>query len=561
MTTHRLPHLLSALLLLLVAVSCRKGDESALQAAESVMSERPDSALMLLEAIDGSQLAGELQARHALLLSQAYDKNYIDLTSDSLISIATAYYENGDLYRKMMSLFYRATIYRNSGDDGMAVMDATRAYEIARKLDDSYWIAKSADCLAASFYRTYNNKEGIHFRKIAVEHYAAIKDYTAVNWTLVDLASDYAMNNEYDRAINLIDSIMPKICNDSNDMEFKAHCMRLLFHFYVDTRNFELAKSYFDKLKETGYAPLHSVDYGSMGYAEAVIGNLDVAKSYIDSAYVLADSGDIQDILVAEMANWEYLKKVGGKSEIVEFTEKFMNTQNKITEMTVRQNAVGIQRDFYNGQALSAEHKISQVYFYVIVGLIVVVIVIVVVVIFVRLKMQLKNKEIELKISEVALLTSQIKERDAVTCEKEKDDCGKLRIVIDRLLSEWFRPINSLFDEYYENSDTSTAKNTMYARFEKELLKITSEKSVKDIENIVDDSTSGALTRLRNQIPEMNDKDITFVALNIAGLSPRAICLFLDIKIKTVYSKRKRVREKISNSNIEDKAFFEYHLK
>ncbi|MCR5277620.1 MAG: tetratricopeptide repeat protein, partial [Bacteroidales bacterium] len=52
-----------------------------LDAAESRMNERPDSALVLLEGIDaGSLRTRNLHARHALLLTMALDKNYMDIT-------------------------------------------------------------------------------------------------------------------------------------------------------------------------------------------------------------------------------------------------------------------------------------------------------------------------------------------------------------------------------------------------------------------------------------------------------------------------------------------------
>lgn len=147
MKKYRLHSLLTALLMIISAVACRDVNENALVTAENLMMEHPDSALSILESIDGSCLTGELQARHALLLSQAYDKNYIDLTSDSLISIATDYYEKhgNDRYRLMMALYYGATVYYNAEDYDRSGIDATRAYEIACLMNDSYWIAKSAE--------------------------------------------------------------------------------------------------------------------------------------------------------------------------------------------------------------------------------------------------------------------------------------------------------------------------------------------------------------------------------------------------------------------------------
>ena len=176
-------------------------------------------------------------------------------------------------------------------------------------------------------------------------------------------------------------------------------------------------------------------------------------------------------------------------------------------------------------------------------------------------QIKLKNKDIELKAIEIAHLSSKIQERDKLYVSNETTENEKIHRVIDRLLTEWFRPINSIFDDFYENGDSSVAKSTMFSRVKDELNKITSKKSMRDIEKLVDDSLGGVLSRFHNQVPDIDDNDITFIALNIARLSPRAICLFLDIKVKTVYSKRKRLKDKIAASNATDKEQLIRYLK
>ena len=79
----RVLSLLSTAVLLLLAVSC--ADDAAvmseLDAAESVMEDSPETALAILDTMQRSRLVSrEAIARHALLYSQALDKNYIDST-------------------------------------------------------------------------------------------------------------------------------------------------------------------------------------------------------------------------------------------------------------------------------------------------------------------------------------------------------------------------------------------------------------------------------------------------------------------------------------------------
>lgn len=553
--------LVASLLISLVTASCSDNCSTLLATAESLMTERPDSALSILESVDGSRLSGEQQARHALLLSRAYDKNYINITSDSLISIATGYYNrHGDERHRMMALFYQATAYYNGGAYEKAVTDATSSYELACKVNDSYWRAKSAELLADLFYLTYNNDECIRFRKISVSSYAETGDVDYVNWARLSLAVNYSANKEYDLSISIIDSIMPDVCNSSRDSLFKYHCVQSLFLLCVFSDRLEQAKTCFNDLRDFNSCQLTAIDYGYIGYVEVKLGNIDEAKAYIDSAYMLVDKDNLQELLAADLAYWEYLKRTGDKTDIVSFTEKLIDIQGEIAERTVEQRAVGAQRDYYNIKAVSAVREVSQAYRYIIFGIVGFSLLILVLITFVRMKMQLKNKEIELKISEIALLSARLRECDANPLDNATSENGNLRHVVDRLIAEWFSPINSLFDEYYETGDSAVAKATMFARVEKEIKKITSKKRIDNIVKIVDDSLDGALTKLRVQLPLISDIDITFIALSIARLSPRAICLFLDIKIKTVYSKRKRLRDKISESDIDDKDMFLQYL-
>lgn len=65
---------------------------STLKDVESYISERPDSALAVLESMDRGELKSRRsEAHHALLHAMALDKNYIDVTDDSLASVAVRY--------------------------------------------------------------------------------------------------------------------------------------------------------------------------------------------------------------------------------------------------------------------------------------------------------------------------------------------------------------------------------------------------------------------------------------------------------------------------------------
>ena len=86
----------------------RKGTAPILKEAEALMYTRPDSALQMLETISQpEQLTGQEQADYALLLTQARSRNRITATSDSLIRIATDYFQDSnDNARKAKAFLY-----------------------------------------------------------------------------------------------------------------------------------------------------------------------------------------------------------------------------------------------------------------------------------------------------------------------------------------------------------------------------------------------------------------------------------------------------------------------
>lgn len=100
--------LYTALLALLLFPSCRRqsGDiDSFLHNAESLMNEHPEDALSIIRHIDRRKIySSASEARYALLYSQALDKNYVDVTSDSLTAVAVNYYDrHGTKHERAMA--------------------------------------------------------------------------------------------------------------------------------------------------------------------------------------------------------------------------------------------------------------------------------------------------------------------------------------------------------------------------------------------------------------------------------------------------------------------------
>ena len=128
-----------ALLAALCLTACtRPADVPELDTADSLMEQRPDSALALLRRIDTLRLSAQHdRARYAMLLSMALDKNYIDLKDFHVLQPAIDYYEeHGTPTEQMRTFYYQGRIYENAGNMSKALQTYLKALEKGKGSND-----------------------------------------------------------------------------------------------------------------------------------------------------------------------------------------------------------------------------------------------------------------------------------------------------------------------------------------------------------------------------------------------------------------------------------------
>lgn len=126
--------------------SCKQ--ESQVQAllnqVDSYIEHYPDSALSALQSIPASQLITKKeQAKHALLLSMALDKNYIDTTDFSVLQPAIDYYSShGTKTDKLRMYYYKGRIYRNMNNDEAAMKAFVKGLDEGNGSEDNLTMAR-----------------------------------------------------------------------------------------------------------------------------------------------------------------------------------------------------------------------------------------------------------------------------------------------------------------------------------------------------------------------------------------------------------------------------------
>ena len=121
-----------------------------LDKAAELIEMNPDSSLTILNTLklDNLSISAE-RARYALLKSMALDKNFIDVTNDSLTSIALLYYKkHGTPDEKLKAYYYNCIVYLNAEDYLKFLKDPQKYSNMEFqeiKSDFNYPVAKLGD--------------------------------------------------------------------------------------------------------------------------------------------------------------------------------------------------------------------------------------------------------------------------------------------------------------------------------------------------------------------------------------------------------------------------------
>ena len=175
----RLPLLIITAITIVSCNDARKSETyRLLEDVDSYIEARPDSALAVLEGIDKSELTSkELEAKYALLLSQALDKNYIDLQSDSIIAPAVNYYKyHGTDDERFRTLYYAGRVYQNAGNTEAAMEKFVEAeHHISSQIDKTI-LARLFKAKAVAYQDIFDYRSAIAQAHIAAEYYLSARD-------------------------------------------------------------------------------------------------------------------------------------------------------------------------------------------------------------------------------------------------------------------------------------------------------------------------------------------------------------------------------------------------
>lgn len=549
-------------------LSCGNADISRrLDHAESLLESHPDSALSILSHIDTGKLNNEENnAKYNLLLTQSIVKSGYSLSSDSLIEISLSFYRDKGVSKELMkALFYKGFYLSNSGELPEAMLNTLKAHEIAVEFNDYYWRAKTAEQIADILTDTYNYTEVPKYRKEAIEYYKKANRIRNHLFAICDLGSSIGSNGDINKGLELIDSVRNIAAYIQKDSMLLAYCYSAELPLLLFSENYSKADQCLDKIEETAFYTLSGREYAYKSMIELHNNNFEAAYQVISDASKSVTKPSDRAVLLLAFSS--YYKQKGQFDSAVFYTDSILVIQNQEISDKLKRSAVSAQRDYYNNKAKQQEQANRKLSLTIFVCIIIAIIVSVILLLINRFRIKLKNIEIEKKVDDILILSNKIQEQNDnikqlnIKLSNEVLSKDSFNRVIEELFHKKWELLNLLCNEYFEKGGSEKTRITIIKDIENEILKMRSKKNLKSIESAVNQYMDNIVVKLREQCPFIKEDDIIFITLLFAGFSPRAVCLFTDIKLKYYYNKKSRLIDRILSSEAPDKALFVEEMK
>ena len=545
--------ILLTLVAALLFVACRTDNTSIqlLDQAEALMNAAPDTALALLDSIDSHRLGRADNARYALLRSQALDKNFIDITNDSLISIAVDYYKHSHNYLyKGMAYFYLSRIYENGGRYEEAIANSVQAEEALSRTDDYYMQALVLGNRGNIYAEQYKINEAIEYNKQAIYYLKKSNNLIKSAYGHLHLSNLLMIQYPADSVMYHLDKAR-RIGLELNDEELLYMVENYRASYYDYAKEYDKAITTLrNAAKQYPSHKPNADDYYLLCRIYYNVGKPDSALYYLDNFIVpLAQTYSDYETIYIFKSNI-YLQK----QDYVNAHQYYRNYTNSMIEsgLWAQDSSVKELEQKYHTQLLKKEGEKLKTrnQLHTIVSSLAIGIVILLIYLYRRQRQMSIAQYYQLHESAQKSVAAMQQQYDAIQqqlnrqmSQKQQSD-NALLARIDML-----KTIIDLSDIYESNKDEFYKRCRSYMN----LCNTNKHSFVKDIREIASLYKPGFVEILLNRYPGLNDDEIDFACLTMLGFDSNQLrILFNHNHVQSTYGKRTRLRKKFSLTNNED---------
>ena len=510
-----------------------------LDLAESLLQPRPDSCLAIMESIDVNNLrTREEKARYALLMSAALDKNYVEVTSDSLIQTAVDYYSvRNDQKRRMMAYYYQGLILNSAGDYTASIISLEKAEKDALAIEDHLYAGLIYRTKGDIFSKTMNNRASQACIQDAIAHFKYLENSDYVSFAELGLAISYINSHDFSTAKQQLESVLlynNDILKDYYSIENAVIQVETDGDPLEAVRLFrEAPKTLFD---------LH--DYCFYALAMESIGQKDSTERLFNGAYALCLSQE--DSVEVDFMYADVLYRRGYYKDAYNLTRKAAFVQDSLTRVFLQQSVSNAQRDYYKAESQLQEERAERLRERNRLGILVCLLALALLSGLTISYRKRKEQEVKEQMLELSIAKSELHQAEQTNAS-----------LLGSLFSEKLNHLDKISGNYVL-ADSDRERLAALREFKEEIASMrTDEDLFLSLEKDLDRYCDGVMTKLRSQVPSIKGENLKLIALFFAGLPYSTVQLVMNrVSIESLKMARSRFRKEIKAANASDEVLF-----
>ena len=533
---------------------------------ESYISDAPDSALNVLNNIGKDRISNKrIHSKYLLLKTIALDKNFIDVTEDSLTRPAINWYErHGNDRERMLAYYYHGRVCQNAGDYNQAIIAFTNAEKYAKMCSDDFYLGMIYRGMNIISNQNYNYEEELKYAELSRDYFLKSEQKAHYSYALHSIACAYTNLKQFENALNICDTIYT-IAIESQDS--------ILLNIGLEVAITNLVHKTPPDLKKA---------FSTLNFITDSLGKMPNYKTWHDIAYAytLTKQYDTANDIIQILENATMQKKLEGALKYIQadiyyaqrnYKQAFQTVQEAATIQDsilyayLNRSTVNIQKDYFKRQAEYDAERLKNN------RIIIVLIILSSLIATISLSYfwyrKVKDKERE-KEMETARLSGRVREvlSELDKMKKAKDEelssmKNAIRSENKEMLSEFRDKINNLYrtkfmfldnlcKQFYSYGMSAAKQKQIYKTVEENIKSFSDDEELYALEEIVNSFKDDVMKKLREDFPRFKDEDFKLMCYWYAGFSPAAMCVLMKIdEISDIYKRKSRLKSRIDKSN------------
>ncbi|MBR4756138.1 MAG: hypothetical protein IK076_04285 [Bacteroidales bacterium] len=465
--------------------------------------------------------------------------------SEDVAKMVEWFIRRGDDSQRGRALYCLGRTQFNDKSYPAAIVSYTRALEYVEKTGDKLHEGLICRDMARTSSASGNTTDEIHYLARASEAFKEAGLQGESQEALLEIGQAQAAVGKHEAAEEIFKSVLYD-AHELGDTLLEARCLESYAALAVskDIPDPVLAIDLLGRAADQLDYPLSCSDKGILAYSYSLTGNAGEAQRWLGEARAAAETPS--ETADADFREYQIASRSGDTAKALKALERVTEYGNKSQASELAEAVSASQRDYIQGQNEIREEKLRSV----------------------RLKLWLLTLAAFLLIAAMVAVYLYYQAEQRRLMEKEAAERDRYMTIAEDLRQALrqakgpergpgFEALERLCEQYYIYEGTENLQPKILKEVKSIIEGLRSDRKVqKGLEEMLDESKDGVMTKLRSEFPSWKEDDYLLYSFTAAGFSSTTISALMEKEKSVIYNRVWRLKGRISNSGSPLKDFF-----